>query len=476
MAGTLTQQTALTSEGAQAVLESITRERHIPGAAFAVVRGGEIVATAATGSANLNTGLPVTPDTLFQAGSIGKVYTATLIMQLVDEGLIELDKPVRTYLPELKFADPAATKSVTVRQLLTHTSGLHGDKLDETGSQFGRGDDCLERYVASLGDLPQIVPPGRLWSYCNSGYMVLGRVIEVLTGLTYEQGLKERLIQPLGLSKTVLFAEEAILHSVAVGHIPNPEGGLKLAPIWAHGRCGAPAGASMVTSVHDLLAFAHMHLRGGVARDGTRILSEASVREMQVPHVGCTERQLLGDHWGLGWMMKTDFGPKVIGHDGNTYGQTASLRLLPEQDIAYALLTNKQRGTTAFYQGHAAFTELCQQLIDPSAGTITPKKPRPVDGLELDLKRFVGTYERVGVRHPVTVADGKLMFALEVTEQRSVEPIDPRPRELQPIDESTFLLHVDEVGEDMQIYFLEPDAAGRPQYLHFGARISRRAY
>ena len=127
----------LTEERARESLEGLLERRSIPGAGFIATRGGELVAQVAAGVANLDTGVAVTRETLWQVGSIGKTYTAILVMQLVDEGLVELDRPVVGPLPELRVADPEATRSVTPRQLLSHTSGIDGDRIDETGATFG---------------------------------------------------------------------------------------------------------------------------------------------------------------------------------------------------------------------------------------------------------------------------------------------------------------------------------------------------
>ena len=131
----------------------------------------------------MRTGCPVPTDALFLPGSIGKVYTATLVMMLADEGKLDLDTPIRHYLPDFEVHDAHARDTVTVRHLLTHTSGFDGDLFIDTG----RGDDALARYVAGCADLPQIVDPGRIWSYSNSGYAILGRLVEVLSGVTFER-------------------------------------------------------------------------------------------------------------------------------------------------------------------------------------------------------------------------------------------------------------------------------------------------
>src|SRR3954466_11988182 len=179
----------------------------VPGASLAIKQGDE-VAEAAYGVLNKRTGVEATTDSLFQIGSITKVWTATLVMQLVDEGLLDLDVPVVTYLPDFRVADPDVTRTVTTRHLLGHTSGIDGDLFLDTG----RGDDCIEKYVAACADLGQNHPLGATMSYCNSGYTVLGRLIEVLRGQSWDAVLKERLFGPLGLTTAGTLPEEALLY------------------------------------------------------------------------------------------------------------------------------------------------------------------------------------------------------------------------------------------------------------------------
>jgi len=176
-------------------LPALLLEHLVPGAAIAVSVGGEVV-EAASGVLSEATGVEATVDSVFQIGSITKVWTATLAMQLVDEGLLALDAPVRTYVPGFTIGDDAAAETITVRQLMCHTSGFEGDIFTDTGW----GDDCLERYVAVLGDVPQLLPPGEMFSYNNAGYSVLGRVIEVLRGRPYDRCLREQLFEPLKLA------------------------------------------------------------------------------------------------------------------------------------------------------------------------------------------------------------------------------------------------------------------------------------
>ena len=451
--------------GLQQALDRLCAARQIPGAVCGFVDPDGYVGVAAYGTANLATGLPVRRETLFQAGSIGKVYTATAVMQLVDEGRLDLDAPLRTYLPDLRFADASVSETLTTRQILTHTAGIDGDRLDAE-FRYGRGDDCLQRYVEGLGDLPLIADPGRLWSYCNSGYVILGRVIEVLTGVTFEDAMKRRILAPLGVTNTLFFPGEMVTHSLAVSHVRQGDGPAVVSPKWEMSRAAGPAGATINTTIDDLLAFARMHLRGGVAADGTRVLSEASARAMQQPLVSCPEPELLGDHWGLGWFVRDGSRPTVIGHDGNTNGETACLRLVPEKGVAWALMMNLAG------QNWAA-VELAHEVFDSLIGTVTASPPKPGRTNAVDSKPLVGSYESVGARLTVSARGDEL--ALDIKSFQSGDDAPAMPGRLLPVGGQRFLVHVDALGDDpLPLTFLEPDADHRYGYVHMGARLYRR--
>ena len=200
----------------------------------------------------------------------------------------------------------------------------------------GRGDDCLEKYVAALGEVAQNHPLGATWSYCNSGFSVAGRVIEKLTGQTWDTAMRERLFTPLGLTHTGTLPEDALLHRAAIGHTgDNPV----KAPVWGLARSAGPAGLINAT-VRDVLMFARLHLTGGVTRDGTRLLSEESAAVMASKQAELPDKHTLGDSWGLGWIRMGWAGRRLIGHDGNTIGQSAFLRVFPDEGLAVTLLTN----------------------------------------------------------------------------------------------------------------------------------------
>jgi CubicO group peptidase (beta-lactamase class C family) len=449
-------------EDAQRALDLLCTARGIPGAVVGIVDNGAVT-VAVFGTANRNTGLPVVRETLFQAGSIGKSYTATAIMQLVDDGVLELDAPLREYLPELEFADPTVSKTLTSRQVLTHTAGIDGDRLDEDFS-CGRGDDAVQRYVAGLTDLPLITEPGRLWSYCNSGYVVLGRVIEVLNEMTYEQAITKRILEPLGAANTLFFPGDMVVHSLAVGHVRSGDEPATVAPKWEMSWAAGPAGATINTTIDDLLAFAQMHLGGGTAADGTRVLSQASVRAMQQPTVPCPEPELLGDSWGLGWFVRAQSEPVVFGHDGNTIGETACLRIIPERNVAWALMMNLAG------QNWAAM-ELAQELIDPWIGTTTPGRPVPTSDSVIGRERLVGTYRSIGSSLTVSTEDDSLVVDIQPLESPEADSIRGQ---LLPVEGDRFVLRAEAIGDDLPLTFLEPNSDGGFEYLHMGARLYRR--
>ena len=187
-------------------LHELAVEEEIPGAALGVWADGHEIAAAAHGVLNAETGVRTTADSLFQIGSVTKVWTTTMIMQLIDEGRLSLDTTVAEVLPGVHLGRDDASAEIGIRHLLTHTSGVDGDIFTDTG----RGDDCIERYVGGLAEAARIFPPGAAYSYCNSGFVLLGRIIEVLDGRIWDASLRDRLIGPLGLTRTVTLPEEAI--------------------------------------------------------------------------------------------------------------------------------------------------------------------------------------------------------------------------------------------------------------------------
>ena len=438
----------------QEILEEAVASRGLPGATVAVLADGEVT-EAAAGVLNQRTGVEATPESLFQIGSITKVYTATLVMQLVDAGLVDLDAPVRTYLPEFRVADEAAAVAITVRQLLTHTSGFDG------GDHFfdgGSGDDTLARFVESLAVKGQISRPGEWWSYNNSGFAVLGRIIEVVTGEAWSDVIRTRLLAPAGLDHSVTLPEEAMLFRVAAGHQAR-EGGTELVKEWWLGRTSGPAGG-VIAAARDVVGFARVHLE-----DGRGLLSPASVKAMQQPQVtfpGETDTSC-----GLAWIIRDIDGVRTIGHNGGTLGQSAFLSVIPDRGTAIAVLTN---GPTGGPVAQAVNEHVTSALGLPSLKPTFPKVPETPPAL--DLSKYVGRYERTAVHITIGVEDDHLTMAAEYVDiGYDLQP--PPPVTLVAVDAGTFVVLNGE-GEAVQAArFFEFDDEGRPQ-LFFSARMGRR--
>ncbi|MGW4101828.1 serine hydrolase [Streptomyces sp. NPDC004976] len=454
-------------------LDALAVRHRVPGAVLGIVRTRpdatgarhDESAEAAHGVLNAVTGVPVTTDSLFQIGSISKVWTATLVMQLADEGLLDLDAPLTAVLPELSLADPQTTKSVTMRHLLTHTSGIDGDVFTDTG----RGDDCLEKYVAGLAEMGINHPLGATWSYCNSGFSLMGRVVERLTGVTWDRAMDERVFTPLGLRHTVTLPEEALLHRAAVGHEGhNDDGSPRRAPVWGLPRSLGPAGLITSTAA-DVLAFARAHLCGGRTADGGELLSAAGTRAMAARHAELPDPYTLGDSWGLGWCRFTWDGRLVLGHDGNTIGQSAFLRLLPAEGLAVTLLTN---GGNA----RDLYEDLLGEIFAELAGLDMPRTPAPPPRPPtVDVAPHTGVYERAGARIEVLERDGGGVLRTTVTgplAELVSDPVDEYT--LVPLDASGDLFAVRKPSSRTWRPVVFYTLPGGEKYLHHGVRATPR--
>jgi dipeptidyl aminopeptidase/acylaminoacyl peptidase/CubicO group peptidase (beta-lactamase class C family) len=443
---------------------AVLAERHqIPGAALGILRvqpgRDDEYAEAAWGYGNEPARIEATTDTLWQIGSISKVWTTTLVMQLVDEGILDLDTPVAEVLPELRLGDPEVAKTVTMRHLLTHTSGIDGDVFTDTG----RGDDCVEKYVALLADVKQNHAIGATWSYSNSGFVLAGRVVEKLSGLTWDAALRERIYAPLGLTHTVTLPEEAIRFRTAVGHV-DVDGERRVAPVWHLPRSLGPAGLICSTPA-ELLAFARMHLMGGVAPDGTRLLSEESVAAMASYQADVPDTYTLGDSWGVGWIRFGWDGQDLVGHDGNTGGQAAFLRVLPEAGLAVTLLINGGHDRDLYED---LYREIFAELagVEMRAPLAVPAVPR-----DIDITPHLGTYERAGERLEVFTAEtGPVLRRTELGPLAEYNPDPVTDYPMTAIDEDLWAVREPGTVTWIPVTFYTLAEGGK--FVHFGARAT----
>jgi len=360
-------------------VEATATKFGIPGVAVGIWADGQEV-YACHGVTSVDNPLPVDRDTLYVLGSVTKTYTATALMRLVAEGRVELEAPVRRYVPELVLADERAAAEVTVLNLLNHTSGLGWDLLVDTGE----GDDALAGFVAKLAELELIAPPGARASYSQAGYSLLGRVIEKAVGMPYEKAIAALVFEPLGLSHSFFAPDDVITRRFAVGHNRGEDGTLSIGRLWRGPRCRNPGGG-LASSVANQLRWARFHLGDGRAESGARVLPAELLHQMKQPTVELRGSSL-GDALGIGWFLRDIDGVRTVGHGGSANGQFAELLTVPERDFAVVSLSNAGPGGIPFNQA------VVRWALQTYLG-VTDQDPEPLPYDEARAGEVVGSYE-----------------------------------------------------------------------------------
>ncbi|GAA3304705.1 beta-lactamase family protein [Dactylosporangium vinaceum] len=338
-------------------------ESGVPGYVAGVYRGGE-TEIAAHGTADITTGAPMTAGTGLLFGSITKVMTTMLVLQQVEQGRLDLDRPVVDYLPEFRLAEPGAAEKILVRHLVTHTSGIDADLY------FPR-----EHYLEGLAEqCGTLFEPGQYVSYSNGGMNVAGRLLEAVTGVAYLELLRRDVYEPLGL--------RGAGDTTAIGHFPGADGAARPTTMFKLPDTWAAAGASAIGTVGDLLTLGRAHLRA----DNPMAVKTHDMGVANVPAIG------------MGWLLE-DFGSvTVLCMSGASPGGVAVLAVVPALDLVFAAYGNDPR---AF----ALHNELLPWLV----GQHTPVTFRPLPAAPAeDLERYAGTYRSQQLRVDVRVVDGQL--------------------------------------------------------------------
>jgi CubicO group peptidase (beta-lactamase class C family) len=329
------------TESLSDALFTLARKHQVPGAQLAIHQGGQTVAIE-VGELEYGTGRLVERDAAFPIGSISKSFTSTLAMILVADGDIELETPLGEYLPELGSGADDLGGQLTLRQLLSHTSGLRaGPDSTEIASS------SLRRYVLDncrLSDL--ILPPGSNFSYSNSGYVLAGRLIEVITGMTWWDAMESILLRPLEIEPTFLATPDArpLGRPIATGHSVNASAGRTRPVEQALALAEAPAGGLAVSAV-DLVNLGLIQLRGRAPT----LLPSAYSEQMRraVPNA---EPFGLADGWGLGLAVFSKGNTVWVGHDGNADGTACYVRVEPVNGYVVAFTCNANIGLTMWQE------------------------------------------------------------------------------------------------------------------------------
>jgi CubicO group peptidase (beta-lactamase class C family) len=435
--------------------DEIARLR-VPGAAVGVLHDGAIYA-GGVGITSVEHPLPVTAQTLFQIGSTSKTFTATALMQLVEERRVDLDAKVRAYLPRFRLQSEADAARLTVRDLVTHHTGYVGDYFRDTG----RGEDAIARIVAKMANSPQLVPAGSVFSYSNAAFYVLAHVIETIRGKPFEEVIREQLFAPLGMGMSFYFPEECMAYRVASGHIVTQEGP-QIARRWHMWRSGA-GGGGVISNVIDQMRYAALHVG---AIDAQSILSRASVAEMQ-----CAQRPAgsMCESIGISWMLDdAGEGQRLVKHGGATNGQLSSFEMVPSKGFAVTVLTNADAGREA----RQTIADRAQRLF---LGFDKPE-PRAAEGLAVDLHEYEGGYHAT-LEHLDVSVEGKQLRVIGTPPPRFV--VDPNARPV-PQPPATLAFYDQDQGivlsgprRGERVEFLR-DAAGRIEWLRWDGRIARK--
>ena len=335
-----TQTTSTVSAGVSSAVSNYVRSemqrQHIPGVALLVSRSGKIVQAEGFGLSNVELQVPVKPETVFQSGSVGKQFTATAVMMLVEEGKVGLDDPLTKYFPDA----PAAWKEVTVRELLSHTAGF-GDYPDKFNFRKDWTEDQELKLVESI---PLAYPPGTKWDYSNLGYLTLGILIHRVTGEFYGDFLQQRIFHPLDMQTTRIISEADIIPNRAAGY-RLVKGELKNQE-WVAPMVNTTADGSLYFSILDLAKW-------DAALYTEQLLKHSSFDQMWTP-AKLKNGQPNKEGYGFGWSIEDRHGHHVVGHTGAWQGfKTAIARYVNDQ-LTVVVLANLAEAKPGAIAEHVA--------------------------------------------------------------------------------------------------------------------------
>ncbi len=405
------------------------------------------------GITNVDHPLSVDAATVFEIASVTKTMTATVAARLAADGALDLDAPVRRYVPDFRVADAEQSRTVTIRDLFTHTAGWFGEHLAPTG----RGLDAIEKGVAAMADLEQVTPVG-VFSYNNVSLVLAGRVIEVVSGRPYRDAVRELLFAPLGMDHSAFDAADVLYERVAAGHTVVDGTAVRVRGRLSDSTNGDPVGGVRST-VDDLLRYARFHLGDGTSADGTRLMPAAALEAMREPRV----RTGPAGHVGLAWFIDERDGARIVSHGGATVAHMSQLAVVPVRGAAFVILTNGANGA-----------RLCADLQEWLLATWLrlPRRARP-PRLEPqpDLAEYVGTYWAPLSDVVLSAEDGALVMRLSWKGSVAERPIPP-PLRLELTGPDTVIAAGPDDVSPMGDFLRGPD--GAVAYFRWGSRARRK--
>lgn len=344
---------------------------HSPGCAVAIVSGDEIVYAKGFGTADIETGVPVTLDTLFRIGSTTKIFTAIALVTLAEQGKVDLNRSLDNYIASLS---PKLSK-VTASQLMSHTAGLKDEAIP-----WGPHDDsALNDYVLSINDSMFFAEPGEVYSYANPGFSIAGYLAEKASGKNYADLLDDTIFKPLKMNRTTLRPTTAMTYPLSQGHIADDNGTMKVVRPYTDNVGIWPAGFIFSTA-NDLSHLAIAMMNNGTF-DGKTVISPNVINAMSKPHAFIPSAN---GSYGYGLKI-TDFrGFKVVEHSGGLPGFTCTFKIVPENRTALIILNNG--GREMLNSTRKAF-----EMMLPLSPEVVKE---PVEMNESEMAKCVGNYSQ----------------------------------------------------------------------------------
>jgi len=333
-------------------IRSEMAKEQIPGLSYAVVSNGKIIDSGAYGYANVELKAPVTSHTLFNIGSIGKTFTATSIMLLQKDGKLSIDDPINKYLDSL----PDSWKDITIKHLLTHTSGIKDYAHDFPGYPYipkDRKQEITEaKFIRMATDLPLNFQPGERWAYSNSNFVLLGFIIHKLSGKPIGDFMKQRIFGPAQMKETRYTDIFEIIPNRAHGYLLDEDDNNKfINGTYVSNFFSKMGDMGILTTAIDLA-------RWSIAQDNATILDKQTLKEMWTPanlKTGVKAMGILGANYGMGWGLLDHRGYEEVGHGGSFInGYTAAFSRFPEKNLAVVVLTNLNPTSVSLIDFHIA--------------------------------------------------------------------------------------------------------------------------
>ncbi len=389
------------------LIEAKMAEYGITGVAFGLSKNG-VSQRRGFGLTNIDNPQPITPDTVFPIASISKTVVGTALMRLSDQGRIDVEAPVREYLPNFEVRDPATTRDVRIWHLMTHTPGWEG--------QLGtpdRGPATLAYFTEGLVDLPQLARPGEVWAYNNAGWGVAGRVLEAVTDSTIGDALQDLVFEPLGLDRAVSRTGDAMTYRFAAPH--REQGGRTVVNHSFQLPANVSAGGCAM-SLDNMIRYLEFHLGDGTTPEGERLLSQASLEAMRTARI---QKNSSTDEMGLGWHLRTLDGVLTAQHGGTLGQHCLHAQLVPSRNLCFSILTNHRDGwrlnedvATVVLDTYEGLALAPGQMTGGNRGGnermtnhAEPLSRQPA------LEEYVGLYRRPPVGNvDVSIGDGRLVI------------------------------------------------------------------